>query len=118
MELRAKLQLKPGQAVEAALVPDEILPLLGGIDVTSEPSDDAALLVFVTNREILQTQEARIAASAQSDHLTWVAYPKAGQLGTDLARDSLAAHLRQLGTRPVRQISLDEVWSALRFRPA
>jgi hypothetical protein len=57
-------------------------------------------------------------AAASQDRLTWVAYPKGGQLGTDLNSDSLAADLAESGVRPVRQISLDEVWSALRFRPA
>src|SRR5580700_2276887 len=46
------------------------------------------------------------------------AYPKAGQLGTDLNRDRLAAALEGQGIRPVRQVALDDVWSALRFRPA
>ena len=47
-----------------------------------------------------------------------VAYPKGGQLGTDLNRDSLAATLKTHGIQPVRQVALDDVWSALRFRPA
>jgi hypothetical protein len=47
-----------------------------------------------------------------------VSYPKSGQLGTDLNRDSLAARVSTGGIQPVRQIALDDVWSALRFRPA
>jgi hypothetical protein len=50
--------------------------------------------------------------------LAWVAYPKSGQLGTDLNRDRLAAALKTEGIRPVRQVALDDVWSAPRFRPA
>jgi hypothetical protein len=42
---------------------------------------------------------------------------KPGQLGTDLNRDSLAALLAEGGVQPVRQIAIDAVWSALRFRP-
>ena len=56
--------------------------------------------------------------AARQDKLAWIAYPKAGQLGTDLSRDSLARWVQDHGIRPVRQIALDEVWSALRFRPA
>jgi len=37
------------------------------------------------------------------------------ELGLD--RASLAALLTARGMRPVRQIALDETWSALRFRP-
>ena len=56
-------------------------------------------------------------AAASADRLTWVAYPKSGQLGTDLNRDVLAARLTEEGVRPVRQVAIDDVWSALRFRP-
>jgi hypothetical protein len=56
--------------------------------------------------------------AARHDRLAWIAYPRAGQLGTDINRDSLVASVAELGIRPVRQVSLDEVWSALRFRPA
>jgi len=42
---------------------------------------------------------------------------KPGQLGTDLNRDSLAALLAEGSVQPVRQIAIDAVWSALRFRP-
>ncbi|MFE2102127.1 MULTISPECIES: hypothetical protein [unclassified Streptomyces] len=46
-----------------------------------------------------------------------MAYPKGGKLGTDLNRDTLAAALSERGVRPVRQIAIDDIWSALRFRP-
>jgi hypothetical protein len=36
----------------------------------------------------------------------------------DLNRDKLAARLKTKGVRPVRQIAVDDVWSALRLRPA
>ena len=36
----------------------------------------------------------------------------AGKLGTDLNRDILAASLAAAGIQPVRQIAIDEVWSA------
>ena len=55
---------------------------------------------------------------ARQDRLAWVAYPKAGKLGTDLNRDILAALLTAEGVQPVRQVAIDETWSALRFRPA
>jgi hypothetical protein len=51
------------------------------------------------------------------DAVTRVAYPKARQLGTDLNRDSLAALPSEKGIRAMRQIAIDDVWSALRFRP-
>ncbi len=38
--------------------------------------------------------------------------------GTDLNRDSLWELLSGDGIRPVRQIAIDDTWSALRFRPS
>ena len=47
----------------------------------------------------------------------WIAYPKAGKLDTDLNRDVLWKLLDGNGIRPVRQIAIDDTWSAMRFRP-
>jgi hypothetical protein len=47
--------------------------------------------------------------------ILWVAYPKGNR--TDLNRDSLWPILSELGLRPVTQVSIDQMWSALRFRP-
>jgi hypothetical protein len=85
--------------------------------VHDDPAAADAVLVFVRTAADLSEQVEVAVAAARRDDLSWVAYPKAGQLGTDLNRDSLAALLRERGVRPVRQISVDDVWSALRFRP-
>jgi hypothetical protein len=116
MELTAKLQLKSGQGVEAILVPDSMSTTFA--DLTQSIADvPAALLVFVTDQAALEEHRRRIVNAVNGERLTWVAYPKAGQLGTDLNRDSLTALLNASGIEPVRQIAVDDVWSALRFRP-
>jgi hypothetical protein len=56
--------------------------------------------------------------AARADRLAWIGYPKGGKLGTDLNRDLLVKVVYGLGVQPVRQVSIDETWSALRFRPA
>lgn len=84
---------------------------------SSTPSNERALLVFVKDRRALEHQRGSIVDSVRAGHLTWVAYPKAGQLGTDLNRDSVARLLRNERVRPVTQVALDSTWSALRFRP-
>jgi hypothetical protein len=58
-----------------------------------------------------------VVEAAKADRLTWVAYPKAGQLGTDLNRDIIWRHLLTQGIQGVRQVAIDDVWSAMRFRP-
>jgi hypothetical protein len=119
MDLAAKLQIKPGTLVAAigapAAGPD--LTLLGA---PGAPADAGVVIAFVRCRADLPAQAEAAIAAARGDRLAWFAwfaYPKAGQLGTDLNRDSLAATLSTHGIRPVRQVALDDVWSALRFRP-
>jgi hypothetical protein len=58
-----------------------------------------------------------VVALAKRDRLAWVAYPKAGRLGPALNRDLLWQELQKQGIEGVRLIALDEVWSAMRFRP-
>jgi hypothetical protein len=117
MDLAAKLQLKPGQPLEGVLVPPAVASALPELDSNDGSDHASALVVFVTDRSVLEAHRPTIVESVSKDRLTWVAYPKSGQLGTDLNRDSLAALLTPDGIQPVRQVAVDSVWSALRFRP-
>jgi hypothetical protein len=117
MEIEAKLQLKAGQSLEAVLVPESVAPMLDQL-IREDAIHEPALLVFVVDGSVLDKCRQQIVAAATEDRLTWVAYPKSGQLGTDLNRDSLAGLLSQRAIQPVRQIAIDSVWSALRFRPS
>ena len=118
MELAAKLQIKPGTQV-AVLGARADGPDLTGIGpLATDPAEAGAVVAFARRRADLTKAAGPAVQAARDDRLAWIAYPKAGQLGTDINRDSLAAAVAELGIQPVRQVSLDEVWSALRFRPA
>ena len=84
---------------------------------TKEAKTAKALIVFIKDSDELRAKVAPAVAAARRDAISYVAYPKAGQLGTDLTRDNLWNMLRGQGIKPVRQIAIDDVWSALRFRP-
>lgn len=119
MDLTNKLQLRPGQNVTVVGLPEGIqldLPAGPGF-VGKEAAVPDAVLVFVRSLADLDERAKPAIEAARADHLAWVAYPKGRQLGTDLDRDVLARHLAGAGFRPVRQVAIDEVWSALRFRP-
>ena len=45
------------------------------------------MIVYCTNSRELEQMSDPLLAAARRDALTWVTYPKAGQLGTDLNRD-------------------------------
>ncbi|MFF1705309.1 hypothetical protein [Streptomyces sp. NPDC058252] len=119
MELAAKLQIKPGQRL-ACLAGTGDVPLVAAEGVTTvDASEEADVVVaFVHSRADLDTVAVPAIEGARRDKLVWIAYPKAGQLGTDLNRDILREALVAQGVKPVRQVAIDEVWSALRFRPA
>ena len=112
--LRKKLQLKPGMKIKVLAKPRGLE--FGDLDFSAGQAD--ALLLFVTTLAEVDDKSAPIVAAAKADGLAWIAYPKAGQLGTDLNRDLLSRHLERAGVQPVRQVALDDVWSAMRFRPA
>jgi hypothetical protein len=119
MEISAKLQIKPGQRLATVTETDEAPALAAaGTEPAASPAAADVVVAFVRTRAGLDTVATPAVEAARQDKLAWIAYPKARQLGTDLNRDLLAAALEDQGVQPVRQVSLDGTWSALRFRPA
>ena len=116
MNLSAKLQIKPGQTIALVNAPDGMpIDIPGGAQ--QDPARADVVIAFVRTAADLDGAARAALKAARSDRLAWISYPKAGQLGTDLNRDGLAAAVSGQGLRPVRQVSIDATWSALRFRP-
>ena len=109
-----KLLIKPGSTVWAsdpprlALVapPDDVrvLEAVANADVALVFADDSASLRATLARHDLHPAGA-----------VWVVYPKGNR--ADINRDSLWPILAEHGMRPISQVSVDDTWSALRFRP-
>jgi len=119
MSLARKMNMKPPMSVAVIDRPDGVdLDFGDGVAVAPDDSTADAVLVFFPSREALESRRPIVVAAAAADRLTWVAYPKAGQLETDLNRDILWDLLATSGIRPVRQISINDIWSAVRWRPA
>ncbi len=108
MSLAAKLQLKS---------PVQVLHQPSDVDLGDVPrADDASgALGFAVMAADMDWLDA-VFDAARRDDAAWIAYPKAKKLGTDLNRDTLWKALPE-GIRPVRQISIDDTWSAMRLRP-
>jgi hypothetical protein len=124
-----KLGLKSGMRALLVNAPTAYaVDLVGAAaDVEIEATDGDGLFeaesfdlvqVFCANRaELERFGEAAIAAVKPGGRL-WVCYPKGGSgVKTDLNRDVDWGPLVAAGLRPVTQIAIDAVWSALRFRP-
>lgn len=118
MSMANKLQIKEHHRVVVLDKPDDVELDLASYAAAEDVGAADAVIVFVTTEADLRAPQVESVVSAgQRDAVAWVAYPKGGQRGTDLNRDILAALLAERGVRAVRQISVDDTWSALRFRP-
>ena len=120
--LSRKLLIKPGSRVAL------INPPAGYAERLRPLPDDAALVdvqpgldvlqVFVQDRAALD-QVAPALGSVRTGGLLWVCYPKGGRrAGTDLNRDLLWEAMAVRGLTGVTLVSVDDMWSAMRFRSA
>jgi hypothetical protein len=104
--------------------PALLSPLPQGVTVASAPEGSAHdsaydfVITFVHHKaNIDQYAPTAISAVKAGGHV-WFAYPKkTSKINTDIHRDAGWDTVEAAGWGGVRQISIDEVWSALRFRP-
>lgn len=77
-------------------------------------------LAFVTTLEQVAKATSSLTRSADGDAVLWMVYPKASSktIRCEFNRDSGWQALGAAGYEPVRQVAIDEDWSALRFRKA
>jgi hypothetical protein len=111
-----KLLIKPGAVVWSS--DPSRLALIGPLPEGVRPADalgeaDAAL-VFADDAASLRAILGAHAGELAEPRAFWVAYPKANR--SDVNRDSLWPILAEHGMRPISQVAVDDVWSALRFR--
>jgi hypothetical protein len=122
--LAQKLQMKTGQRLRVLNAPQGYPDLLAKelpeitVATTRSGSTDAVLLFVNSLAEVERLAPTAIAA-IKSTGLLWMAYPKGtSMVKTDVNRDRLWAAIKPLGWLAIRQVALDDTWSAMRFRPA
>lgn len=78
------------------------------------------VLVFVQTEPEVEAMARSIVHALMEDAVFWVAYPKktSRKYKSSINRDQGWTVLGDLGFEPVRQVAIDEDWSALRFRQA
>lgn len=76
------------------------------------------IIAFCTKQQEIDKLVPVFAKALQGDGVLWFAYPKGSskKYKCDFNRDTGWAILGQHGFEPVRQVAIDEDWSALRFR--
>ena len=122
----AKLNYKGYAPVLMLNAPDSFRPRLadlGSARVDRRPAGGAAYpfaLVFVTACAEVAALAPPVAAALEPDAVLWFAYPKktSRTYTSDISRDTGWQPLGDLGFEAVRQVAIDDDWSALRFRQA
>src|SRR3954465_3429973 len=75
-------------------------------------------LVFINNKEEYLDFLKTNLKNTEVDSILWFAYPKGtSKIKTDINRDTIRATGEEFGITTVTAISIDDTWSALRFRP-
>jgi hypothetical protein len=118
-----KLGMNPGMRALIIAPPPGYLKLLApvhdGLTVSSSADGMYPFVqVFATRLAEIRAFAKKLPKHAAPNALVWISYPKkASKTGSDLSRDVIREAMRAAGWRAVSIVAIDEVWSALRFRP-
>jgi hypothetical protein len=97
------------------------LKSLKAVTVVRNPVKPRAVqfaLAFATKQAEVDALSKTLAAATEGDAIVWFAYPKgtSKRYTCEFNRDTGWQVLRKAGFDTVRQVAIDEDWSALRFR--
>ena len=120
--LAQKLQIKSGKLIVMNApkgYAEQLARELKDLTVSARASGQAeAVLLFVNSLAEVDKLTLKAGKLVKPEGMLWIAYAKgASKVKTDVNRDKLWAAVQPIGWQPVRQIALDEVWSAMRFKP-
>jgi hypothetical protein len=119
-----KLGIKPQMRALVIAAPPFYLKLLtplpeGAIVSSTAKGSYPFILLFATSLAEVRRSIPNLLKHAARGALLWIAYPKkTSGMESDLSRDVVAEAMKPTGWRPVSIVAIDEVWSALRFRPS
>lgn len=122
--LFSKLNLKGQREILVVNPPpgfDRELDALTDVAVHHDPAEVERVefaLVFVQSIAEIEAASASVLPKAHEDAVVWFAYPKGSskRYRCDFNRDRGWESVGEAGFEPVRQVAIDEDWSALRFR--
>ena len=122
MTLREKLNAKNYSKVYVENLPTEVLEMIKGegIEVingaTSNPLDFVMLAGL--EKKDFEKSFTNWIGNISDDPLVWLCYPKKSskKYKSELSRETMWDILGSYNMEPVRQIAIDEDWSAIRYR--
>jgi hypothetical protein len=97
------------------------LERLENVEIVHDPRKPRAVqfaLAFAVTQAQLDRYATQLAAAADGDAILWFAYPKGAskRYNCEFNRDTGWHVITSAGFESVRQVAIDEDWSALRFR--
>ena len=117
-----KMYFKEGMKIRIWNAPNELNSLFDlweKEDFLAEPDEKPTfMLAFVQNEEEVKKYFLEMHALSPEDEAIWMAYPKgtSKKYKPQINRDSGWKFVGDMDYEGVRQIAIDEDWSALRFR--
>jgi len=123
MNLSQKLQIKSGTSWLLFNAPDNYFatldPLPEGVKISHDPEGNySGIQLFIKNRDELAATLDVIIPLLKPDTILWVTYPKKNSgIKCDLEMMGNWDELSKYGLRVVTSISVNETWTALRFKP-
>ncbi|MBT2638331.1 hypothetical protein J7E35_09550 [Bacillus sp. ISL-45] len=114
-ELLKKLRYKQGTA-RVMNAPKEYESLIE--DIGDESDKNEFMLLFSNNSQEVREWFPKAVSGLKEDAVFWIAFPKkSSKVKTDINRDALFRLVQDISDyRAVSNVSMDEKWSALRFR--
>jgi hypothetical protein len=118
-----KLGMNPGMRALIIAPPPGYLKLLAplpdGLNLSSRAAGRYSFLqVFAKRLSEISKLAQTFSKHAAPNALVWISYPKkTSELAGNLSRDLIREVMSTKGWRAVSIVAIDEVWSALRFRP-
>lgn len=119
-----KLNLKDQREVVVLNAPASFEPEVGALEDRRvvrdlvEAEEATFVVAFVTTQADADALGAAVAERVRGDEVVWFAYPKGSskRYRSEINRDRGWHVLGDAGFEGVRQVAIDEDWSALRFR--
>lgn len=116
--LAQKLAIKPGMRIHLVNAPSGFVESFGQSTLDEHKGFDVVLLFA---ERLAQLEDHLLSAEERltPGGMLWIAYPKkTGAIRSDLNRDVIWKRVQLVGFQAVMQVSLDDTWSALRFKTA
>jgi len=118
-----KLRVPPSGKIAVIEAPEGFLARIGQAEEKlykpgSESGSCDYVQLFAENVAVLEKHAPEALQAVKKDGMLWICYPKGtSKIKTDLNRDKGWTSVNEAGWEGIALVSIDDTWSAMRFRP-